>query len=188
MSGGHHIDGGDKSVAILIAVLAAGLAICEAAGKSAQTAVLHHQIEASNLWSFFQAKTIRRTAMIVESDRLRLDLAAGAVGAPEAKAAAERQLAAWQQTIDRWESDPAEQEGRRELAARAKAQEKQRALAEARYHQYEYGSAALQLAIVLASASVVTSRRWLAYAGGGLGLAGIGFGLLGWLAPTLIHF
>ena len=78
MSGGHHFEGGDKSVAVLIAVLAAGLAICEAAGKSAQTAVLHHQIEASTLWSFFQAKTIRRTAMIVGSDRLKLDLEAGA--------------------------------------------------------------------------------------------------------------
>jgi hypothetical protein len=35
---------------------------------------------------------------------------------------------------------------------------------------------------------VITSRRWLAYASGGLGLGGVGFAMLAWLAPTLIHF
>lgn len=186
MSGGHHIDGGDKTVAILIAALAAALALSEVGGKAAQTEVLKQHIEASNLWNFFQAKTVRRTSMIIASDRLKLDLETQADAA--AKAAGAKQVEAWKKTIDRWESDPEDNEGRKELAARAKAAEKKRDLAEARYHQYEYGSAALQLAIVLASASVVTSRRWLAYTAGGLGLVGIGFAGLGWLAPTLVHF
>ena len=56
MSGhGGHIDASSKRVALVIAVLAAALAISETLGKSAQTAALSYNVEASNLWSFFQA-------------------------------------------------------------------------------------------------------------------------------------
>ena len=51
----------NKKVALLIAVIALFLAFSETMGKSAQTNALNHQIEASNLWNFFQAKNIRRT-------------------------------------------------------------------------------------------------------------------------------
>ena len=99
----------------------------------------------------------------------------------------QRQLAAWQATVERWESEPSTQEGRRELMARAQAAEQRRDLSFAAYHQFEYSSAAYQLAIVLASASVVTGVVLLAWVAGGLGVIGVTFALLGWLAPTLIH-
>jgi hypothetical protein len=62
--GGGHADNKDfnKKVALIIAVLALFLAFAETLGKSAQTAALNDQIEASNLWNFFQAKNIRRTS------------------------------------------------------------------------------------------------------------------------------
>ena len=64
MSGGHgHVDASNKKIALLVAVLAALLAISEMAGKSSQTHALSSHIDASNLWSFFQAKTIRQTTM-----------------------------------------------------------------------------------------------------------------------------
>jgi hypothetical protein len=50
----------------------------------------------------------------------------------------------------------------------------------------DVAAAALQLAIVLASASVVIGITWLAVAGGMLGVVGLVFALLGWLAPTLV--
>jgi hypothetical protein len=53
---------------------------------------------------------------------------------------------------------------------------------------FEYGAAALQLGIVLASAAVITEMIILAFMAMGLGGLGIAFGLLGWFAPTLIHF
>ena len=75
--GGHgHDDSKDlnKRVALLIAVLALFLAFSETLGKSAQTAALNSQIEASNLWNFFQAKNIRRTSTIIASEQSKLDL------------------------------------------------------------------------------------------------------------------
>ncbi|MBS0548450.1 MAG: DUF4337 family protein, partial [Proteobacteria bacterium] len=55
------------------------------------------------------------------------------------------------------------------------------------YHLFEYGSAAFQLAIVLASAAAVTSVMLLAFAAGGLGLAGAALAGLGFFAPHLLH-
>ena len=66
MSHGHHAEHGassNKNIAIFIAALAALLAVSEAGGKSAQTAALFHNINATNLWAFFQAKTIRQTTL-----------------------------------------------------------------------------------------------------------------------------
>lgn len=186
MSGGHaHIEGGNKKIAILIAVLAALLALSETAGKSAQTNYLTLNIEASNLWAFFQAKTIRQTAVRTAAEEIRAVLGPD-MPAPQGERV-QRQLAAWQATVERWESEPSTQEGRRELMARAQAAEARRDRAFAAYHQYEYSSAAYQLAIVLASASVVTGVALLGFAAGGLGIVGIAFALLGWLAPTLVH-
>ena len=74
-SGGH--DNQNKRIALIISVLALCLAFSETLGKSAQTSALNFQIEASNLWNFFQAKNIRRTLTIVATefgeDRSRSD-------------------------------------------------------------------------------------------------------------------
>ena len=74
MSGGHgHSDhGGNKGVALLISVLALVLAFSETLGKSAQTAALSYNIEASNLWAFYQSKTIRRTTLRTAAEQLAL--------------------------------------------------------------------------------------------------------------------
>ncbi|NCY26328.1 MAG: DUF4337 family protein, partial [Alphaproteobacteria bacterium] len=53
----------NKGVALLIAVLALFLAIAETGAKSAQTEALNANVEAANLWSFFQARTIRQTTV-----------------------------------------------------------------------------------------------------------------------------
>lgn len=183
-----HVDhgGGNKKIAILISVLAALLAIVETAGKNAQTQFLSHQVEASNLWAFYQAKTIRRTVLISAADRLQHDRSLMADVQTETGTAIDQRLSGWRADIDRWESEPSTGEGRRELTARAQAQEKQRDDSSRRYHWFEYGSAALQLAIVLASASIVTGMALLAWGAIGLGGLGGALGLWAWLAPALI--
>jgi hypothetical protein len=65
----------NKRVALLIAVLALFLSFSETLGKSAQTNALNYQIEASNLWNFFQAKNIRRTSTLIAGEQAKLDLA-----------------------------------------------------------------------------------------------------------------
>jgi len=72
-------------------------------------------------------------------------------------------------------------------AARAKAAEARRDRSMAAYHQYELASGAVQIAIVLASATIITGMNALAWVAGGLGLLGIAFSLIGFFAPTAVH-
>ena len=57
----------------------------------------------------------------------------------------------------------------------------------AAYHMFEYGSACFQLAIVLAGAAALTAVVWLTFLSAGLGVLGLGFTVLAFVAPTLIH-
>jgi hypothetical protein len=176
---------GNRRIALLIAILAACLALTEMRGKGAQHESLAANIEAANLWSFFQAKTIRQTVLRTAAESLEA-AGGGPLAAERADAIAQR-VKAWQATADRYETEPSTNEGRKELISRAKSEEARRDRALAAYHLYEYGSAMLQLAIVLASASLIAGVIWLTWIAGALGLLGVGFGLFGWLAPTLVH-
>jgi len=182
-AGEHHTE--NKKIGLLIAVLALVLAFSETLGKGAQTLALSYNIEASNLWAFFQAKTIRMTTVRTAAEEAELGLAA-AVDA-QAKAAREKQIAAWRKAAERYDSEPDTQEGRKELAARAKTTEQKRDRAFAAYHHYELASAAVQIAIVLASATIITGLMALTWIAIGLGAVGIAFCLIGFLWPTAVH-
>ena len=91
------------------------------------------------------------------------------------------------EAAERYNSEPSTNEGRKELAARAKDAEGKRDRAMAAYHQYELASGAVQIAIVLASATIITGMTVLAWVAGGLGLVGIVFSVLGFFAPTALH-
>lgn len=185
MSGGHgHIDGSNKKIALLVAILAALLAVSEMGGKSSQTHSLADHIDASNLWSFFQSKTIRQTTLRTAAEEVEATYKDGPTAMPPAlKAQADR----WRQTAQRYDSEPETGEGRKELAARAKAKEADRDRSLSAYHMFEYGSACFQLAIVLAGAAALTAVVWLTFLSVGLGVAGVGFTTLAFVAPTLIH-
>lgn len=176
----------NRRIALLIAVLALVLAFSETLGKSAQTAGLSHNIEASNLWSFFQAKTIRMTTLRTAGELLEAELA-GVTSAP-ARDAIEKRIEAWKKTAARYDSEPETQEGRKELAARAKAAEENRDRALAAHHTFELASAAVQIAIVLASAAIITGMMSLTWIAGALGGAGAVLTGIGAIAPTLLSF
>jgi Domain of unknown function (DUF4337) len=69
----------NKKIALLIAILALFLALAETLGKSAQTDALSYNVEASNLWAFFQAKTIRQTAVRTAGEMVELNTGAMAL-------------------------------------------------------------------------------------------------------------
>src|SRR5213078_2401599 len=94
----------NKKIALVISVLALFLAFSETFGKSAQTAALNAQIEASNLWNVFQAKNIRRTLTLVATENTKIE----AIAAKEEplKAALAKQIDDWTKTAARYQSDP----------------------------------------------------------------------------------
>ena len=174
---GHGEHGGNKGVALLISILALVLAFAETLGKSAQTAGLAYNIEASNLWAFFQAKTIRQTILRTAAEEMQVN----------ANETAKAQIGKWRETAQRYQSEPETGEGRDQLAARAKEAEKKRDRSMAAYHHYELASAAVQIAIVLASASIIAEMIALAWVGAALGAVGVVFCVIGFFFPTAVH-
>ncbi|KQT05737.1 MAG: DUF4337 domain-containing protein [Bradyrhizobium sp.] len=180
-----HASGSNKKIALLIAVLALFLAISETLGKGAQTESISKNVEAANLWAFFQAKSIRRTVMLTAAEQGRLTLAGTADDAM--KATVQKQIDDWTKTAQRYRSEPETGEGTEQLAAKAKHAEHARDEATAKYHHFELASAAFQIGIVLASATIITGMLALAYVSGVLTIAGLIMTALGLWWPHLLH-
>jgi hypothetical protein len=180
-----HASHTNKRIALLIAVIALFLAFSETLGKSAQTEALTLNIKSSDTWNFFQAKTVRQTAIRTAAEGLNAQ--SGAITDEAVKAAVTKQIEAWKNTVARYDSDPKEKDGRKELRAQAEHYEHERDTQLARYHHYEVASAAFQIGIVLASATIITGMTILAYFAGGLALLGLGFMAIGLWAPHAIH-
>ena len=181
---GEHAEYFNRRIALVIAILALFLSFSETLGKGAQTEAATKNIEASDLWAFFQAKDIRRTVVSVAADQMGL-LEAG-LADPAAKAAIDKQIETWRQTAERYETDPKAGNGRKELEKQAKGAEEERDLSMAKYHHYELSSAAFQIGIVLASAAVITGMVGLAWCAGGLGAVGLALLALGLFAPHAV--
>jgi len=141
-------------------------------------------VESSNLWAFFQAKSIRMTVVRTAAEELNVTQAS--VADPAAKAAIDKQIDGLQKTAARYDSEPETKEGRKELTERAKEAEESRDLSMAKYHHYELSSAAFQVGIVLASAAVITGMVGLAWIAGGLGALGVVLLALGLFAPHAV--
>src|SRR5260370_33849180 len=104
-----HASSENRKIALLIAVIALFLALSETLGKGAQTEAISKNVEASNLWAFFQAKTIRRTVVQAVSDQDRLSHAL--VGDDTAKTALKKQSEEGQKAAVRYRYEPENGEG-----------------------------------------------------------------------------
>jgi len=180
-----HASSENRKIALLIAVIALFLALSETLGKGAQTESIARNVEASNLWAFFQAKSIRRTVVQTAADQARLNSASA--GEDAARAALQKQIEDWQKTAARYRSEPETGEGTEQLSERAKHAEEERNLATAKYHHFELASAAFQIAIVLASATIITGIIALAWISGLLAAVGLAFTAIGVFAPHALH-
>lgn len=174
----------NRRIALLIAILALMLAFAEIGGKNAEQDAMARNIEASNLWAFFQAKTIRGTTLRTAAEAMEVELA-GATE-PATRERLGKRIEGWKATIARYDSEPETQEGRKELIARAKAAEARRDISSARDDKYDIVSGLLQIAIVISSAAIITGITLLAWTGGGLGLLGLALMVLAELAPTAL--
>jgi hypothetical protein len=181
----HASHSGNKKIALLISVLALFLAFSETLGKSAQTSAVTLNVTTNDLWAFYQAKNIRGTILRTSAEQLQL--AADHATDTGEKTRLQKVVDGWKKTADRYDDDPEGKEGRKQLAEKAKETEEQREHALARYHNYEFASAAFQIGIVLASAQVITGMVVLGWLSGLVGVVGLIFTGVGLWAPHLVH-
>jgi hypothetical protein len=177
----------DRTVALIIAILALLLALAEAGAKNAQHLSTEKNIESSDLFNFYQAKRIRST--VVETASEMLEAQKAGLADPAAQQAVEKQIAEFKATVARFEKDPKKPEDSLDaIQERANAAGEARELANHRLEHYELGSGLIQIAIVLASASIITGIAVLMWLSVGLGAIGAILLAFGFFAPTALSF
>ena len=162
-----------ERVAIFISILAVILAITSMGGGNSTKDMMNSNIVASNTYSFYQAKTIRSTTFKVALEDLQLFKAAAKNLPEDVVAMIDKRIDAYQKTIDRYESEPGTGEGRKELLTKAAVYEAIRDHAGRQDPYFDYGEALLEIAIVLASVSMVAQRRWVLWLSYGFALTAI---------------
>lgn len=146
----------DRWIGVYIGILAALLAVCTMLGNNVTKDANRLNIEASNLWNFFQAKNLRRNNVLLHIDALELQVAANP-GMPEAaRKQFDDRIAADKALVKRLTSEPDKKEGLDELFVRGKDLEKQRDDAFRRDPYFDWAQTLLQIAVVLASVCLIT--------------------------------
>ena len=160
----------EKRAAVTIAILAVVLAVVGNKGDNAKTEAIIQTNEAANQYAFFQAKSIKGSIATAEQELLTL-LAPSQNPAPDiSKRAAELRAKA--------EEYKKEQEP---ILAAAEKAKKEAEIGSKINDRCDQGSLALQIAIVIASVSILARSRAFWIGSIVLGLIGIGIGVMAFL-------
>jgi hypothetical protein len=156
---------------MVISIFALLLAVNSWYGGTLSSLTLGNTIKANNVWAFYQSKSIKQTLaeQSLDDATVRKDT---------------EKMATLQAKIDRYESDPASGEGKKELMVKAQKLEAERDEAKQRSPWIGYASTMYQLSIVVLSASILAvsvSMFWGSFFVAGLGLLLSAQGLFLWL-------
>jgi hypothetical protein len=166
----------DKKVAVTMAIIAAMLAIDGVMGHLLTTEELLLQQKASDQWSYYQAKSIRRYDSEVAADLFKGFHDLGSEPVEKYKKAAEK----YRQDDD-------------EISKEAKGLEAESKMKGEQAHCLDYGEVFLELGIVFASMAILTKRSLIWYASMGSALVGLLIALSMFLIDVpfvrrLLHF
>jgi Domain of unknown function (DUF4337) len=179
----------DKWVAIYISVLAVLIAIAATGSNDAMKTAQQAGFQVNDHYAFYQARVIRQSQLKVASDQLELRHQESPNLPESAQKLLNSNKAEYDKEVARVETNG--RNGKKELLAKAESCENERSLALAQHPFYDYAMAMLQIAIVLASASIITGTRILLAGSGLVGIAGILFFLNGYTlffgAPHVKH-
>jgi hypothetical protein len=160
----------DKKVAIYISVLAVMLAIAATGSNDAMKSAQQAGFQGNDHYAYYQSKYIRQSQLKLANDQLQLkiDETPNVESLPEAaRKFIQTKKAEYDKEIQKLETDG--RHGKTELLAMAESCDNQRKLALAQHPFYDYSMAMLQIAIVLASASIIMGTPFLLYGSFGVG-------------------
>lgn len=148
--------------ALVIALMAMMLAIATLGGSNVAEDMIAANIQASNLWAFHQAKNSRQTSLKVGADLLEAQMRLLDKSlTPETRQSLANKIKEYNDTVARYESEPENAEGKKELFARAKAFEVERDRAMKRDTNFDFAEALFQIAIVLGSVAILSYVRFI---------------------------
>ncbi|MFZ1105719.1 MAG: DUF4337 domain-containing protein [Hyphomicrobiaceae bacterium] len=156
-----------KWIGVYIGVLAVLLPVCNVGGANAAKDATRANIEASNVWAFYQATNVRRTVYSATADELEAMLATQAGIVAEARKALEDKIKLQRSEVAPMKSEPETGDGMDQLFTKAKSLEKDRDIALRKDPYFDWRQALLQIAIVLASVHLIIGNLLLWASAGG---------------------
>ena len=177
-----------RRAAVAIGVLAMLLAISSLGGGNATKEMLNANIQASDTFAFYQAKTVRQTSTQLAADALEALLLAQPNMSADARGQIQQRIDGYTATVARYESEPSTGEGKQELLQTARTYEQRRDRAAKQDPNFDYAQALYQISIVLGSVSIVAASRRLLLVAIGLGLAASALMLNGFLLLVELPF
>jgi hypothetical protein len=164
-------EGGETAlthVSLIISVLAVLVAMVTVVGHRTHTEAILLQTRSADQWNQYQAKKIRQEQVTIAADLLSLQPSSD-------NTAVQKKLGEYRAHLDKWKDELTEEQH--------KAQELGEEVdkAEGRADRYDMGEALLQIAVVLASITLLTKTKSYYFFGLFLGIAG-----LLWAASALL--
>ncbi len=167
----HHEDGDNPflvPVSVTISVLAVLVAAVTLLGHRAHTEELLLQSQATDQWSYYQAKNIRLHEMQGFADML-------STLAPADKEKAEAAAEKYKKEVERYEGD------KEDISEKAKDLEKERDLVSRRADRFDGGEGLIEVGLVICSMTLLTKRRFYWFAGILIGASGVAFAMTAFL-------
>jgi len=155
---------------MVIVVMALFLAVTTYFANSFSGAVLKNMLKATDTYAFYQAKSIKQSIAEGQLEDAK-------------RSGSQAQVEKLTAKIERYETDPAKGEGKKELLAKAKAFEAARDDASKHSPWLTFASMIFQLSIVLLSASILAVNNKMYQASlvvGGIGLVLLSQGIWLW--------
>jgi hypothetical protein len=172
-----------KRVALVTAVFAVILAITSLGGSNAMKEMLLAQQQSSDQWAFYQAKVIREHLYRSQKMRLELDLLEGAdTLKPELRSKMEAALKKIGEEEDRYRQE------KQDIEQAAKKLEAQRDLNRDKDPYFDYGEVLLQIAIVMATISIIATSPLMFFFSLGLAILGTLLSINGFFLIVQIPF
>jgi hypothetical protein len=155
-------------ISVTMAILAVFVAVVSLMGHRAHTEELLFQNRATDQWSYYQAKNIRRHNYEMGVDLLSLvDF--------KDKAQADKVREKYQKEAERYTKEQAE------IEDQAKDLEKDSALEQRKANRFDLGEVFLEIALVISSLSLLSRKRFYWFLGIVSGLAGLAVAATGFL-------
>ncbi len=172
-----------RRVALVTAIFAVILAITSLGGNNAMKEMLLAQQQSSDQWAFYQAKVIREHLYRSQKLRLEVDLLErGSLIKPEIKERLESLMKKMAEEEARYNAE------KKEIEKEAKKLEHERDVSRDKDPYFDYGEVLLQIAIVMASVSILSGSRPVFYFALSGAILGTLFSLNGFLLAFKIPF
>jgi len=142
-----------KLSTITITVFAMILSVCTLFGGKNATRIMETNIEVTNAWAYYQAKSIKQNLYYVDLENTKAQLEDPSTPANVRKILEER-AKRYQAVIDKLESDP-KGHGKKEIMAEARELEAERDAAKQRNPLFGLASTSFQIAIVLSTTAIL---------------------------------